>query len=127
MTITGGHFSDVITDNPVKIGYRWWTGVDNYCYVLTSSDSEIICRVAKDYSRQPGKKEVIVFASTFEEATSHPGNRDFTFIEVSDLPNISNVTADFDNQEGEYNLIFTGSNIQDSSINTVEVLVGGIE
>ena len=33
VTITGSHFSDVITDNPVKIDYKWVGGVNHYCYV----------------------------------------------------------------------------------------------
>ena len=37
MTILGENFSDVITDNPVKIG-------SEYCYVLTTSTTEITCR-----------------------------------------------------------------------------------
>ena len=39
ITITGGHFSDKITDNPVKIDYEWVKGVDHYCYVKSSSDN----------------------------------------------------------------------------------------
>ena len=96
LTITGGHFSDVITDNPVKVGYRWWTGVDNYCYVIRSSDAEIVCRIARDYSRDPGEKEVIVFAATYEEATSYENNRMFRFMNVTELPTITNVTTEYD-------------------------------
>ena len=33
VTIEGGVFSDLITDNPVKIGYEYLSGVDHYCYV----------------------------------------------------------------------------------------------
>ena len=37
VTITGRHFSDVATDNPVKIGYEYITGTDHYCYVVETS------------------------------------------------------------------------------------------
>jgi hypothetical protein len=40
VTITGKHFGTVATDNPVKIG-------DNYCYVETTADTQITCRVGK--------------------------------------------------------------------------------
>jgi hypothetical protein len=51
VTITGGHFSDIATDNPVKFGYNWVRGVNHYCFVQTTSDSEITCRMATDYKR----------------------------------------------------------------------------
>ena len=51
VTITGGHFSDNIQDNPVKIDYTWVGGVDHYCYVKETSDNEIKCRMATDYNR----------------------------------------------------------------------------
>ena len=38
ITITGGHFGTKATDNPVKVG-------DHYCYVITTSDAEITCRI----------------------------------------------------------------------------------
>ena len=117
----------MITDNPVKIGYRWWTYVDNYCYVIRSSDSEIVCRVAKDYTREPGEKEVIVFASTFEEAKSDPDNRDFTFLDVVDLPIISGVVPEWDDETNEYNIVITGTDITDTTIETVEVFIGELE
>lgn len=37
VTITGENFSNEPLDNPVKIG-------DNYCYVITSSPTQITCR-----------------------------------------------------------------------------------
>ena len=37
ITITGGHFSDLKTDNPVKIGYDYLNGVDHYCYVESTT------------------------------------------------------------------------------------------
>ena len=116
----------MITDNPVKVGYRWWTGVDNYCYVIETSDAEIVCRIARDYSRDPGEKEVIVFAATYEEATSDPDNRMFRFMEITELPTVSGVTTEFDTSTNEYNIVFTGTNIADSSISTIEVFIGGV-
>ena len=86
VTITGGHFSDLTTDNPVKIGYNYLSGVDHYCYVESTSqgdnpetyatDGVITCRTAVDYAREAGEEELVVFASTFEEAVC----------EFSDIP-----------------------------------------
>jgi hypothetical protein len=39
VTITGINFSTDPLDNPVKVG-------SNYCYVITSSPTQITCRIA---------------------------------------------------------------------------------
>ena len=39
VTITGNHYGNTATDNPVKIG-------DNYCLVEETSEFEIKCRIA---------------------------------------------------------------------------------
>lgn len=132
LTITGGHFSDKITDNPVKVGYDTSSGVDHYCYVISSNDSEIKCRIAEDYSREAGDQEVIVFASTFEEAThADPDDADswdFTFLPAGSLPTITGVATDFTFSTSEkYRLNISGSGIVDASPDTVEVYVGGIK
>jgi hypothetical protein len=36
LTISGGHFGTEATDNPVKVGYEYSSGVDHYCYVISS-------------------------------------------------------------------------------------------
>jgi hypothetical protein len=127
MTITGGHFSDKITDNPVKVGYEFSSGVNHYCYVISSSDNEIKCRIAEDYSREAGDQEVIVFASTFEEATHVDfDNKDFTFLPSNSLPTITDVDADFTYANSDkYMLNIQGTGITDSSTDTVEVYIGG--
>ena len=47
LTITGGHFGNVPTDNPVKVG-------DNYCLVESTSDAEIKCRISVDSTQDEG-------------------------------------------------------------------------
>ena len=61
VTITGRHFGTVATDNPVKIG-------NNYCYVLTTMDTEITCRIG-DLSNQSADSSalLLVFARATEE------------------------------------------------------------
>jgi hypothetical protein len=39
VTIDGWEFSDLITDNPVKIGYQVIGGVDHHCYVQSTSST----------------------------------------------------------------------------------------
>jgi hypothetical protein len=61
VTITGEHFGTTDTDNPVKIG-------DNYCYVLTTGDTEITCRIG-DLTDQSADANalLLVFARVTEE------------------------------------------------------------
>jgi hypothetical protein len=61
ITITGENFSNDIMDNPVKIG-------DQYCYVLTSSTTQITCRTDLLTTNALGNQMVIVFLKTSEEA-----------------------------------------------------------
>ena len=83
VTITGEHFSDSAADNPVKIDYTWVGGVDHYCYVVETSDTEIKCRMATDYNRNAGDAPVIVFAGTSEENTWADGvDETFTFLDT---------------------------------------------
>lgn len=127
LTITGGHFSDLITDNPVKVGYEFSSGVNHYCYVESSSDSEIKCRIAEDYSREDGMQEVIVFASTFEEAThADPTQSDFQFLPASALPTVTDIEADFTYSNAQsYRVWIHGENFADVSTDTIDVLIGG--
>jgi hypothetical protein len=129
LTITGAHFSDVITDNPVKVGYEYITGVDHYCYVQETSETQIKCRIAEDYNRIAQDQEVIVFASTFEEAThADPTQRDFTFMAAGLLPTLTSVSADFTfSTSDKYKLTLVGTQIADTATDTVEVFVGGIK
>ena len=131
VTITGGHFSDEITDNPVKIGHEWATGVDHYCYVQTSSDNEIVCRMATDYRREAGESDVIVFASTFEEATFADGvDRAFTFLDTGSIPTISALDVTFSTSDPDdmyYQLAIAASDITDASTAAMDVYIGGIK
>lgn len=67
MTITGENFSTDPLDNPVKIG-------NEYCYVLTTSATQITCRTQLLANNTVGDQLVIVFLKTSEEAVTHDGN-----------------------------------------------------
>ena len=60
VTISGSHYGNQATDNPVKIG-------DNYCIVEQTSEFEIKCRVQIRKPTVVSEAEVIVFAKTYEE------------------------------------------------------------
>ena len=126
VTITGGHFSDNIQDNPVQIDYSTVGGVDHYCYVQESSDSEIKCRMATDYNRGSGDAEVIVFASTYEEATYADGvDNMFTFLDEDSLPTIGDYTKEF-TSDLKYQITITGSGMDSETTDSVDVFIGGV-
>ena len=127
MTITGGHFSDSPTDNPVQYDPEFVQGYDRNCYVKTTQDDQIVCRMAKDYTRANGIAEIIVFASTYEEATYEDGvSKMFTFLRSDEIPTITGYTVEF-TSEHKYKLTIEGTDITDSSADTVDVVIGGFE
>ena len=133
LTIEGGVFSDIITDNPVKIGYDYLSGVNHYCYVQETSKGEdpetytdgiIKCRVATDYTRTAGDQEVIVFASTFDESVCEFGDCTFTFVDSGSLPTVEGVTVAFDADIDAYVITVAGLGFTDS-IEDIDVFIGG--
>lgn len=68
LTITGENFSNDALDNPVKVG-------DHYCYVVTSTPTEITCRISitAGTTQTAETVEVIVFLKTSEEAVCATG------------------------------------------------------
>ena len=64
-----------MVENIVKVGDRWWDGVDHYCYVTeVVSPSEVRCRLPLDYQREEIAYDVIYFASTYEEGNQNCAN-----------------------------------------------------
>ena len=132
MTIDGFEFSDLITDNPVKIGYQVVGGVDHHCYVQSTSSTQIKCRMATDFTRSHGEAELIVFASTSEEATFANGvYKFFYFQDDAQLSSLTGLSTNFDTTTNKYSLTFTGSGFKTVSSpandeTTVDVLIGGI-
>ena len=52
--------------------------------------------MARDYTRVSGIAELIVFASTYEEATYEDGaNKMFTFLGSDEIPTISGYSVEF--------------------------------
>lgn len=116
VTITGRHFSDVITDNPVKIGYEYISGTDHYCYVIETSEYEIKCRTAEDWNRVPDTTNVIVFASTSEEALCvEAGGCEYTYVDVSTLATLTSASSSWDESTYTYSIVVSGSGITDTA------------
>ena len=61
VTIDGVNFSDDPLDNPVMVGGSW-------CNVLTTSATQITCRIAERTATEASTSELIVFLRTSEEA-----------------------------------------------------------
>lgn len=53
ITIYGGPFTDDLKENIVKVGYKWWEGIDHYCYIIEIiSENELTCRLPLDLNRE---------------------------------------------------------------------------
>ena len=127
ITIDGGHFSDDALQNPIKIGYEYQSGVVHYCNVLESRDDQIKCRMSLDFARPAGPKELIVFASTYEEATCSASTCMFEFLDTDLLPTVEIVTPSFDATAGKHIITINGYSITDTDVNDLQVYIGGIE
>jgi hypothetical protein len=128
-------FSKDIKENIVKVGDRWWDGVDHYCYMTeVVSPTEVKCRLPLDLNREANfGYDVIYFASTYEEGNMNCNGDvcQHTFIDESLMPNISGVEAIFNQNTEKYELVFTGEEIDGhftpGNPEDVDVFVGGEE
>jgi hypothetical protein len=88
VTITGENFSDDPLDNPVMIG-------NNYCYVQTTSATQITCRTDLLTNQAVQDELVIVFLKTSEEAAT-PNGDDIMFTYATPTTEITDITVSFD-------------------------------
>ena len=86
ITITGVNFSNDPYDNPVKVGNDW-------CYVQTTSPTQITCRIAERTATEASTAELIVFLRTSYEATTDVAR---TFNYQAPVGNITAMTNVFD-------------------------------
>jgi hypothetical protein len=101
ITIYGENFSDDPLDNPVMIG-------ENYCYVQTSSPTEITCRTDLLTDQLVGEETFIVFLKTSEEAGT-PNGDDVIFTYVEPSANITDVFVEFDESDMTHKVILNGT------------------
>lgn len=77
VTVTGRNFAPEAAQNPIKIG-------NDYCIIESVTDTQITCRVSENLTRAAETTTLIVFVSTFEEASCSEANScAFTFIDES--------------------------------------------
>ena len=87
ITISGGPFTEDLKETIVKVGYKWWEGIDHYCYLISATESEVTCRLPLDLYREDKEYELITFSATYEEANCEVDNNcQFAFIKADDLP-----------------------------------------
>lgn len=115
VTITGENFSDEPLDNPVKIG-------DNYCYVITTSPTEITCRTDLLTDQNTGDNIVLVFLKTSEEAATLTGE-DFMFTYQTPSAEITDIQVAFDDSDFSHNVVVTGTGFD----STIQLIIDGHE
>lgn len=113
VTIIGENFGTVTTDNPVMIG-------SDYCYVQTTSATEITCRTDLLTSQDVGTQTMIVFLKTSEEAATWNGE-DLQYTYVTPSMEITAVESSFSDVDFQHQVTITGTNIDD----TIELLIDG--
>lgn len=111
ITITGVNFSDEPLDNPVKIG-------DHYCFVQTSSPTEITCRTDYLLDQDTGDALLIVFLKTSEEAATES---DLLFTYITPSAEVTDITTTFDEATFSHHVLVDGSNLDE----TVTMFIDG--
>ena len=79
-------------------------------------NSWIKCRISTDYNRLAHQAEVIVTASTFEEAQNKDGfNQKFQFLDETRIPTVTDISPVWTGTK--WNLVITGTDITDTDPN----------
>lgn len=115
VTITGENFSDNPLDNPVMIG-------GHYCYVITTSPTEITCRTDLLTDQISQDELVVVFLKTSEEAAT-PNDDDIMFTFGTPASELTDIQVTFDESSFTHKVTVTGTGF-DSSI---QLYIDGIE
>jgi len=115
VTITGENFSDEPLDNPVKIG-------DHYCYVQTTSTTQITCRTDLLSDNAVGDQLVIVFLKTSEEAAT-PNDDDILFTYATPTAEVTDLQVEFDSVNFRHRVVLTGTGFD----GTLDLWVDGFQ
>ena len=127
LTITGGPFiEDDLDQTIVKVGYKWWEYIDNYCYLLTASETEVTCRLPLDLNREAKEYEVIAFAATYEESNCEFDDCQFTFIASDQLPSVSSYSISYESSETAYVISIAGTEFTDAA-SDIQLFLNDIE
>lgn len=107
VTITGENFSDNALDNPVKIG-------EHYCYVQTTSPTEITCRTDFLTAQVAQDEMVIVFLKTSEEAAT-PNGDDILFTFAVPTTEIQDIQVEFNDVDFKHQVVVSGTGFDASA------------
>ena len=116
ITISGSNFGTEATDNPVQLS----GGIN--CYVESTSESEIQCRVDSDFTNAEAGStgSIVVFLKLSEEAECSVCENTLTF--TGNVPVIESVSVDFDTTELEWVVTVDGTDFTgDTSSTTYSV------
>lgn len=116
ITIEGVNFSDDALDNPVKVGDYW-------CFVQTSTPTEITCRVMETYAEDISTVKVLTFLRTSEEAVNLIDN---TFEFYEPLATITDLTNAFDTATNSQVITLTGTGFG-TDISAIELIIDGVQ
>lgn len=106
ITISGENFSNDPLDNPVMIG-------NQYCYVQTSSPTEITCRTDLLTENGIGNQQVLVFLRTSEEAKT-PDDEPINFTFATPLAELIDIEVTFDETSFSHIVHVSGTGFDDS-------------
>jgi hypothetical protein len=120
LTLTGKHFGTVATDNPVKVG-------NNYCYVETTADTEITCRIG-DLATQTATTTalVLIFARTSEEMQCNTVDDDCSFSYIDPTATATGLNSSFDTASNSIQVTVSGSGFGTDATST-HLIVDGNE
>lgn len=125
ITVSGGPFTTDLKETIVKVGYKWWEGIDHYCYVVSATESQVTCRLPLDLNREAKEYEVIAFAATYEESNCMLANNClFTFLAAADLPEVTGFTVEFDASTYDYQITVSGTGFTDAA-NQIDFMLAG--
>jgi hypothetical protein len=113
ITITGENFSTDPLDNPVKVGNDW-------CYVQTTSATQITCRIAERSATEASAAELIVFLRTSEEAATDVAR---TFNYETPVGSITGMTNVFDEAEQAHVFTVTGTGFSTSDLSATTLYI----
>ena len=114
LTIDGINFSSDPLDNPVKVG-------NEYCDIITTTPSQITCRVSDTVQSAESQVLVLVFAKASEEIICEGTLCDYTF--HAPVGVIEDITSSFDSSTSTHVATVTGSGF----VEPCELWIDGFE
>lgn len=113
VTIQGTNFGTQKTDNPVQLSTHGGVGSID-CFVQTIEPTELTCRVDKDMTPKEDATEadMVVFLKTSEEAQCAGETCKWQY--TSALPEVTEMTTEFDVDSGDWLVKITGTGLRDS-------------